>query len=222
MDPIYEAGLKRRWIQTDGLPLPAEIRAVRDEIDCVTHVEVLANTSRVILFGPSPDGKAIGPAIGALDLMPEVKARIDQRCQQAEEDALRAETRGQPGSGEPGDTIIRPFDPKNRQHLRALEAPVISSGDDELGPLGRLPRLVGGIDTLDPVEKELLRQLDAGAISPNDARAELDRQQALQPTEEWPMGKIISLAILGAMLALIAIIASGGGFGQLPSIVIGG
>jgi hypothetical protein len=244
MDPIYEAGLKRRWIQTDGLPLPVEIKAVRDEIDRVTHVEVLGGTSRVILYGPSPDGKAIGPVIGALDLMPTEKLRIDRKLQEAEEAAMRAETRGQPGSGEPGDTVIRPFDAKDPAHQAALKGPVITDDDSEaFEPALRRPRLIGGTDTLNeearkeldalealvgPREQQILDELRAGTISVNQARDRIDLLPPItwgspaEPKENWPQGKILALALLGAILAVAALIAAGGGFGHLPPIVLGG
>lgn len=109
--------LDRRWLQTAGLPPEPAHAAVRRELDLVTRVRVGENSSRILLMVDDE-------VIGALDLVPAVKERIDQVAfAPADADKLTFEHGLK--AARPGDTIIREFDPNDPTHKAALEGPRI-------------------------------------------------------------------------------------------------
>lgn len=100
--------LDRHWLQVNGLPLPPAAAAVRAEFDRIERVDVIPNSSRTVLWGPENE------LIGALDLQPAAKARVDAIAEG-------------PAVPEPdpskGDTVIRPLDLDNPEHAAALAGP---------------------------------------------------------------------------------------------------
>lgn len=165
-DPHRNASTERRWLQVAGLPVHAHVQAVRDEMDLVTHVEVLPVSSRVILY--DRDG-----VIGALDLMPAAKDRIDAKV--AEPEAPPSEP-----NAERGDTIVRPLDMNDPDHVAALAGPRMIYDPRLEEPPIELPDY--SPDGSDP-------ERDAGAAAAEGKGVRITRHVVLatEASIDWPM-----------------------------------